>query len=233
MKLSDRLQAVASFVTPGLRVADIGTDHGYIPIYLTEQGIIPYAIAMDINKGPILRAQENIKENGLEKLIETRLSNGFDKLEPGEADCAVIAGMGGELITNILNNGRNVVDGLKELVLSPHSEVWLVRKYLHNNDFKIIDEKMIIDEGKFYTIIKVVKGKDEIYSEEDYMYGKILIEKKDEVLMKYICKEYNKVEKIFENIRKNGTDNTKSRISELEKEKEMLTNVINKLENGD
>lgn len=233
MKLSDRLQAVASFVTPGLRVADIGTDHGYIPIYLTEQGIIPYAIAMDINKGPILRAQENIKENSLEKFIETRLSNGFDKLEPGEADCAVIAGMGGELITNILNNGRNVVDGLKELVLSPHSEVWLVRKYLHNNDFKIIDEKMIIDEGKFYTIIKVVKGKDEIYSEEDYMYGKILIEKKDEVLMKYICKEYNKVEKIFENIRKNGTDNTKSRISELEKEKEMLTNVINKLENGD
>ncbi len=233
MKLSDRLQAVASFVTPGLRVADIGTDHGYIPIYLTEQGIIPYAIAMDINKGPILRAQENIKENSLEKFIETRLSNGFDKLEPGEADCAVIAGMGGELITDILNNGRNVVDGLKELVLSPHSEVWLVRKYLHNNDFKIIDEKMIIDEGKFYTIIKVVKGKDEIYSEEDYMYGKILIEKKDEVLMKYICKEYNKVEKIFENIRKNGTDNTKSRISELEKEKEMLTNVINKLENGD
>lgn len=233
MKLSDRLQAVASFVTPGLRVADIGTDHGYIPIYLTEQGIIPYAIAMDINKGPILRAQENIKENGLEKLIETRLSNGFDKLEPGEADCAVIAGMGGELITNILNNGRNVVDGLKELVLSPHSEVWLVRKYLHNNDFKIIDEKMIIDEGKFYTIIKVVKGKDEIYSEEDYMYGKILIEKKDEVLMKYIFKEYNKVEKIFENISKNGTDNAKSRIAELEKEKKMLTNVMNKLENGD
>ena len=233
MKLSDRLQAVASFVTPGLRVADIGTDHGYIPIYLTEQGIIPYAIAMDINKGPILRAQENIKENSLEKFIETRLSNGFDKLEPGEADCAVIAGMGGELITNILNNGRNVVDGLKELVLSPHSEVWLVRKYLHNNDFKIIDEKMIIDEGKFYTIIKVVKGKDEIYSEEDYMYGKILIEKKDEVLMKYIFKEYNKVEKIFENISKNGTDNAKSRIAELEKEKKMLTNVMNKLENGD
>lgn len=233
MKLSDRLQAVASFVTPGLRVVDIGTDHGYIPIYLTEQGIIPYAIAMDINKGPILRAQENIKENSLEKFIETRLSNGFDKLEPGEADCAVIAGMGGELITNILNNGRNVVDGLKELVLSPHSEVWLVRKYLHNNDFKIIDEKMIIDEGKFYTIIKVVKGKDEIYSEEDYMYGKILIEKKDEVLMKYIFKEYNKVEKIFENISKNGTDNAKSRIAELEKEKKMLTNVMNKLENGD
>lgn len=233
MKLSDRLQAVASFVTPGLRVADIGTDHGYIPIYLTEQGIIPYAIAMDINKGPILRAQENIKENGLEKLIETRLSNGFDKLEPGEADCAVIVGMGGELITKILDNGRNVTDELKELVLSPHSEVWLVRKYLHNNDFKIIDEKMIIDEDKFYTIMKVVKGIDDIYSEEDYMYGKILIEKKDEVLMKYIFKEYNKVEKIFENISKNGTDNAKSRIAELEKEKKMLTNVMNKLENGD
>ncbi len=233
MKLSDRLQAVASFVTHGLRVADIGTDHGYIPIYLTEQGIVPYAIAMDINKGPILRAQENIKENGLEKLIETRLSNGFDKLEPGEADCAVIAGMGGELITKILDNGRNVTDELKELVLSPHSEVWLVRKYLHNNDFKIIDEKMIIDEDKFYTIMKVVKGIDDIYSEEDYMYGKILIEKKDEVLMKYIYKEYNKVEKIFENISKNGTDNAKSRIAELEKEKKMLTNVMNKLENGD
>lgn len=126
-----------------------------------------------------------------------------------------------------------MTDELKELVLSPHSEVWLVRKYLHNNDFKIIDEKMIIDEDKFYTIMKVVKGIDDIYSEEDYMYGKILIEKKDEVLMKYIYKEYNKVEKIFENISKNGTDNAKSRIAELEKEKKMLTNVMNKLENGD
>lgn len=233
MKLSDRLQAVASFVTPGFSVADIGTDHGYVPIYLVKNGIAPYAIAMDINKGPILRANENIKENGLEDLIETRISNGFEKLKKDEVDCAIIAGMGGELIIKILENGKDKIGEIKELVLSPHSEIGLVRRYLHNSDYKIINEKMLIDEGKFYTIIKVVKGEDVQYSDEDYRYGRLLIKNRDEVLMKYIYKEYNKIDNILENVGKSSSDGTKTRLLELNKEKKILTNLINKFENGD
>ena len=86
MELSRRLYAVAGLVTPGNRLADVGTDHGYIPIYLMEQGLIPHGIAMDVNAGPLERAREHIREHGLEEKIETRLSDGLREIEAGEAD---------------------------------------------------------------------------------------------------------------------------------------------------
>ena len=94
MELSKRLMAVACLVTPGNRLADVGTDHGYIPIYLIKENRIPHAIAMDVNRGPLLRAQEHIRMEGLEERIETRLSDGMKMLLPTEADTVVIAGMG-------------------------------------------------------------------------------------------------------------------------------------------
>lgn len=106
VKLSDRLRAVADMVTPGLVLADIGTDHAYIPIYLTEQKRIPRAIAMDVNKGPLLRANTHIQEHALSGRIETRLSDGLTALRPGEAQSIVIAGMGGALTIRILKNAE-------------------------------------------------------------------------------------------------------------------------------
>ena len=94
MELSKRLKAVADMVGTGSVLADIGTDHAYIPIWLVSRGSVPRAVAMDVNEGPLKRAQENILQNGLEEKIETRLSDGFKALAPGEADAAVIAGMG-------------------------------------------------------------------------------------------------------------------------------------------
>ena len=229
MKLSDRLMAVATFVTPGENIVDIGTDHGYVPIYLIKKEIFKHAIAMDINKGPILRANEHILEEGLEDYIETRISDGFEKINPGEAECAIIAGMGGELITKILKNGKNVVNTLNEMILSPHSEIFLVRKYLHENGFKIIDEKMLIDEDKFYTIIKAVHGNDKIYSEEEYKYGAILIEKKDEILKKYLLRELKKIDKINENLNENFSDNTRIRIDELTYKKNIILCILQKM----
>lgn len=94
MQLSDRLQAVASMVTENSRLADVGTDHGYIPIYLCEMGKIPSAIAMDVKKGPLLRAKMNIERYHMQEKIRTRLSDGVLKLNPDEADSVVIAGHG-------------------------------------------------------------------------------------------------------------------------------------------
>src|SRR5699024_7353656 len=105
MELSKRLNAVASLVTDGYRLADIGTDHAYIPIFLVSTGKIPAAVAMDVNRGPLLRAEENIRTYGLEKRIATRISDGFAALEKNEADSAVIAGMGGLLTIRILKEG--------------------------------------------------------------------------------------------------------------------------------
>lgn len=230
MKLSDRLQAVASFVTPGLKVVDIGTDHGYVPIYLIKEKISSYVIAMDINKGPILRAKAHIMEEGLTEYIDIRISDGFEKIHIGEAKSAIIAGMGGELIIKILENEREIVEDLDELILSPHSEIASVREYLHKNNLKIEDEKMLIDEEKFYTIMKVTKGKDKAYSLEEYKYGAILIDRKDEVLMKYLKKEMEKLDKIITNLENNSSCNTKARLEELKDEKKMALCVIEKME---
>ena len=109
MELSKRLQAVASLVSDGYRLADIGTDHAFIPISLTESGRIPGAVAMDVNRGPLLRAQANIREHGQEKRIGIRISDGFAALKQGEVDSAVIAGMGGPLMIRILKDGESVV----------------------------------------------------------------------------------------------------------------------------
>lgn len=218
MKLSDRLQAVADSVSKNLIIADIGTDHGYIPIYLVQNGICEKAFAMDINEGPILRAKEHIIENGLEDKIETRISNGFEKMVSGEASGAVIAGMGGELVVSILKNGLDVVRELQEMVISPHSEINLVRKYLHEIGFKIIDEKMIIDDGKFYTIIKTIHGEDKKYSETEYKYGAVLIEKKDKILLEFLHKEHNKLTTIIDNLKGNNNENAKKRVEEIKEE---------------
>ncbi|MBQ3583671.1 MAG: SAM-dependent methyltransferase [Lachnospiraceae bacterium] len=226
MKLSKRLQRVAQTVTPGYRVVDIGTDHGYVPIYLMEHRLATHVIAMDINRGPLKRAEEHIKEQNFEYDIETRLSDGFSSLQSGEADIAVIAGMGGELIKSILQKGSHVLGDFRELILSPHSEIEEVRKYLHSAGFRIDGEEMLIDDGKFYTIIKAVRGTEPSYSEAEYRYGKCLIEKQDEVLYQFLINRKEKTEKILEGLQKEQTENSKARASELAKDLELMDAVM-------
>ena len=116
MQLSKRLRAVADFVTPQGRLADVGTDHAYVPICLMEEKKISGAIAMDIVDGPLQRARENIAAHHLETQIETRKSDGLEALRPGEVDTIVIAGMGGLLICRILEQGREVAATVPEWV---------------------------------------------------------------------------------------------------------------------
>lgn len=135
MKLSKRLEMVASFVERGSRIADIGTDHGYLPIALIERGVSPGAIAMDIGQGPLARAKEHVLACGMEDKIELRLSDGLAELKPGEADSVVIAGMGGELVLHILEQGRALWESTGAFVLSPQSELDKVRIYLEKMVF--------------------------------------------------------------------------------------------------
>ena len=127
-------------VTAGYTLCDVGTDHGYVPIALVQGNIIPKAIAVDINKGPLERANEHIRANGLTEQITTRLSNGLEAIHDGEVDSIVIAGMGGELVIHILTAGETVCRSAKELILQPQSEVSKVREYVRNTGYKIVDE---------------------------------------------------------------------------------------------
>ena len=195
--LSKRLLAVAGFVTPGSRVADIGTDHAFVPIYLMEHKIVPSALAMDIGKGPLLAAEEHIKEHGLEKYITARQSDGVLALQDGEADSVIIAGMGGALVIKILSEGRERLRNVKELILQPQSEVEKVRHFLYESGYHITAEEMVFEDGKYYPMMHAVPGRDDpVYPESYFKYGGWLIREKNEVLLRYLEKEEREVREI-------------------------------------
>lgn len=158
IELSKRLKLVASFVEPGAVVADVGTDHGYVPIWLVQEGVAAGGIAMDVNPGPLERAAAHIGACGLADRIQTRLGNGLSALSDGEADTVIIAGMGGPLIVRILTDGLETVRGMGRLILSPQSEIWSVREFLDRYGFVIEDEAMTEEDGKYYTVIRARFG---------------------------------------------------------------------------
>lgn len=158
MLLSDRMLAVAGLVEPCAVMADIGCDHGYVAMELIRRHTCQKVIAMDINQGPLTQAQSNIKDYGMQDYIETRLSDGAAALQQGEADGIICAGMGGKLIIHILTEGRELIGGMKQLVLQPQSEVSEVRQFLWKSGFRIEREDMVCEDGKYYPMMNVRVG---------------------------------------------------------------------------
>lgn len=152
-KISNRLRKCADMVSRNSKIADIGTDHAYIPIYLLLQKKISYAIACDIGEGPLKNAEKNIKSYGLENDIETRLSDGFLNIKENEADEIVIAGMGGNMISNILNNCPWENKYEKRFILNPMKYEEKLHEFLFSNGYEIQNEIAVKCCGKSYLII--------------------------------------------------------------------------------
>lgn len=223
MQLTKRLQAVADLVSQGNRVADVGCDHAYISIYLSKYEISPHIIAMDVNQGPIDRAKENIIKYGYKDRIETRKSNGLERLEPGETDTILIAGMGGALTIQILTARMEVLRSVRELVLQPQSEIYKVRQMLKEQDFLILEENMVEEDGKYYVMMRAVPrglvknvSAYELSTEEQYQYGRLLLEKKHPVLQKFLLWDLGLCEGIMDNLKQEQTENTCLRRQEIE-----------------
>ena len=194
MELSKRLQAVADLVTEGASVADIGTDHGYIPIYLIEYHIAEKVIALDINRGPLERARMHVVGHGLKGKIETRLSDGLEKVLPGEVDTMIAAGMGGGLVIKILTEGYPVVEILDTMILQPQSEIAQVRAYLRTHGFRILEEEMILEDGKYYPMMKVRYAPEKFVQQPkptdgDFLFGPMLLQAHHAVLHSYLLRE--------------------------------------------
>ena len=192
MELSARLKAVAGMVTKGNRVCDVGCDHGYISIYLVKNGVSPYVYAMDVNKGPLLRAKEHILDYGYADKIETILSDGLVALGDRKSDALICAGMGGKLIIKILTEGMEQVLKMRELVLQPQSEIHLVREFLRNQGFYIDKEDMIFEDGKYYPMMHVII-ESENQNEDNPVFDKFgpcLLKEKHPVLKDFL--EYTK-----------------------------------------
>lgn len=201
-------------------VADIGTDHGYVPIWLVQKGVCPSALAMDVRKGPLERAEEHVEEVGLSGKIELRLSDGLAKLKAGEADTVVIAGMGGKLTCRILEQGRHVwenwSEGKERLILSPQSEQDEVRHFLEEQGFLILREAMLTDEGKYYIVIEAARGTMRPGREQDYRFGADLIRKKDPVLLAYLEKEEKMTRQVLAGLTENDAQNKKGTLEASE-----------------
>ena len=151
--LSNRMAAVAGLVPGGVTACDIGCDHGFVAIYLVQEHICTRVIATDINEGPLSRAREHIEGVGLSAYIETRLSDGLEKLAAGEVECMIAAGMGGRLIVKILEDYPEKRQSLRYLILQPQSELSCVRGYLRERGFVIRREDMVLEDGKFYPMM--------------------------------------------------------------------------------
>ena len=154
--LSERLKMLASMVTPGNRVADVGCDHGFLPVWLVQNGVIPGALAMDVRKGPLEAAREHIAECGLGKYISARISDGLKEYHIGEAETIVCAGMGGRLMEKILTESMEKAKTVRELILQPQSELCEFRGFLRSAGFRVCEEDAVFEDGKYYFAMKVV-----------------------------------------------------------------------------
>ena len=233
VKLSKRLMAVAALVTPGNRIADVGTDHGYIPIYLVQQGNVAQAIAMDVKEGPLMCAEEHIAREGLCGYIKTKKSDGVKALEPGEVDSVIIAGMGGDLVMKILSEGRQVCTAAKEIILQPQSELEKVRHFIYDNGYHITKEDMVLEDGKYYPMMRIASGRDEKkYPPAYFRYGGFLIQESHPVLCQFLDREEEQLFKIKVQLEQQG-DGTRveQRISEIIEKLKLIRDARREMEN--
>lgn len=232
MQLSKRLSAVASMVTEGNRLVDVGCDHGYLPLYLYLNKKIPSAIAMDVRPGPLSRAREHIAEYGLEKYIETRLSDGLLALSPGEGDTLTIAGMGGPLMERILTAKEEVRESFRELILQPQSDIPHFRRFLREIGWEIVEEEIVLEDGKFYPMMKAVRGEartvpgDMPYTPEE-AFGGLLLKKRHPVLKLYLKRELRIRNEILEKLKEAAADN---RRKEVEEERGLVLTALEQYE---
>ncbi len=228
MRLSDRLERIAktaSDMTEGY-VADVGTDHGFVPIRLIEMGKAEHVIAMDVRKGPLSRAAAHVKEYHMQNRIEIRLSDGLKELRPNEADTVVIAGMGGELMLRILKDGAHLYDSVKHYVLSPQSELSLFRHGLEQLGLAIVEEQMLFDEGKYYVILHVSPGFMQYEKEYEYRYGADLLKKKDPVLKEFLERELSQEEELLRHLADQKTEGARLRRESLKRELEQTKEAL-------
>ena len=229
IQLSKRLSAIGEMVTEGNRLVDVGCDHGYLPVYLVMNHRIPGAIAADVGKGPLERAREHICRYHMQNYIETRLCDGLSGISVGEGDTLVIAGMGGPLMEKILSYNPEVRDSFQELILQPQSDIPHFRHFLMSNGYRITEEKMILEDGKFYPMMKAIRDqkRNESWTPLEEMFGKYLLQEKNPVLQQFLQRELRIRQNILTKLQKAETEETKKRRNEVEEEKQLILAALN------
>lgn len=218
IRLDARLSAVASLVRKGSRVADIGTDHGYLVAYLIENGISPSGIAADLREGPLNNARQTVIEQGISDKVELILSDGLKKIPEKSCDDIVIAGMGGNLIAEILGACKWIYDEKLNIVAQPMSHAEVLREFYIKNGFEIKEEKNATDGKHFYCVMSAVYTGKKTKKDISYIYLGELTENSDEITKRYIAKMLTTLEKKYNALvgaGKEDTDNLGEIISQI------------------
>lgn len=225
IKLSPRLSAVAGMVPPGAVVADIGTDHGYLPVYLVIQGISPHAIATDVKKNPLAAAENIVSLLAIEKKVDLRLGDGLSVIMPGEANVIAIAGMGASTMMKILEQSPQVLARTGRLVLQPMRDTAKIRNWLVKHDWKIIDEELVYEDSAFYEIIAAEPGSSMLTIEEVEA-GPVLIKKAHPLLKGFIEEKIRNLEAIDISLANSTKAKAKDQKRELREKVNTLKRVI-------
>ena len=230
MKLTDRLLKIASLVDNGKRIADIGTDHGYIPVYLLNQNKIQYAILGDVNKGPLENARKEVTRNKLQDKVDLRLGSGIEVLKENEVDEIIIAGMGGMLINNLLKANEKVAHTTEKLILQPMQAPEELRMFLYQNGYKILDEHLVREEHRLYEII-VCKYEGLEPQEIDPIYYEIglkLIQNNDPLLNDFIENKIRINQNVLKKLEGNEGQGIEDKRAALNKKIDALNDLLNK-----
>lgn len=182
-QLSYRLGRVASHVPEGAIVADIGSDHAYLPCYLVAEGLAERAIAGEVVKGPFESAKKQVRQEGLEDRITVRLASGLAAIEPADGVTAItIAGMGGPLIASILEQDKARLDGVKRLILQPNVHAKAIREWAAANGWRIINEEILEENSKIYEIIVLEPAEKAVeFEEKELLFGPVLMAQRSDV----------------------------------------------------
>jgi tRNA (adenine22-N1)-methyltransferase len=230
MRLSKRLESIASFIPRNSIVADIGTDHGYIPRYLIENNISKMIIASDVSQGSLNKTINYIEEYRMGDKIIPRLGDGLEVIKKFEVDTVVIAGMGGLLIRDILDKDKELTNSINNFILQPMIAAKELREYLNKNDFVIIDEDLVKEDDKFYEIMLVKKGKELIEKDIYFDISKKLIHKNHRLLKEFLQYKINSIKEILSKLTDQSSEKSLLRYDELNKLLIDYKEVMDKIE---
>lgn len=227
MKLTKRLETIAAYFTSCSSMADIGTDHAYLPIYLAKKKPYSKLIAAELNAGPLERARKEVEAFGVASLIELRQGNGLSCLKTGEVEGVAIAGMGGETIRDILTASLALAKSMKILVLQPMTKSFLLRQWLADNGFAFLDEELVAEDNHLYEIIvvKAFSGEEKQYSPLELEIGPVLLAKRHPLLPCQLKRLLKRYQQVVSNLAQEGPDKYLSYTEEVNQKIQKLKEI--------
>lgn len=214
LRLSPRLRCLADCVSEGARLADVGTDHGYLPVWLLLEGRISGALATDVNAEPLSHARRTAEAYGVEERIGFRLCDGLDGVAPDEADTIAIAGMGGETIADILSRAPWTLKREITLLLQPMTKPDILRLWLVENGYRIASERLVRDNGKLYAVVTATAGESAPLTPAQAYCGIAL--GSDPLYGAYVDERLKKLRRAAQGLRRSNDADKAARIAELE-----------------